>query len=267
MPTPTTSPDPTRAAGSAASWLRTLHAPPRPGTRLVCFPHAGGAASFFRGWPALLPADTEVLAVRYPGREDRILEEPVTSMAELAGPVADALAALPALPTAYFGHSMGASVAYETALRQGSQAGPRLLAVSGRAAPHRLPVFGFDDDAALLADVRRRGGPLAPALDDPDLTELVLPALRADYGLLRRYTAEARAERLDIPVIAYYGDADTDVPAADVVAWADVAAPGTFTARAFPGDHFYLVPHAADLVGDLTAHLVPLSLPPARRNA
>lgn len=251
----------------ASPWLRALHIPERPLTRLVCFPHAGGAASFFRDWPARLPAGTEVLAVRYPGREDRILEEPVTTMAALAGPLADALAALPALPTVYFGHSMGASVAYETALRLGPQAGPRLLAVSGRAAPHRLPAFGFDDDAALLDDVRRRGGPLAPALDDPDLIDLVLPALRADYRLLERYRTEARAVPLDIPVAAYHGDADDAVPTAGVLAWADVAAPGAFTSRAFPGGHFYLVEHAAGLLADLAAHLSALSVPSAVRIA
>ncbi|WP_051818844.1 MULTISPECIES: thioesterase II family protein [Streptomyces] len=252
----------TSLPSTAAAWLRVLHAPERPLHRLVCFPHAGGAASFFRAWPALLGPDTEVLAVRYPGREDRILEGPARTMDDLSGPVAAALAALPPLPTVYFGHSMGASVAYEVA----RETAPRLLLVSGRAAPHRLPRFRYDDDAALLADVRRRGGPLAPALDDPDLVELVLPALRADYALLEDYAAKARAERLDLPVAAFYGEADPDVPADAVLAWADVAARGAFTSRAFPGDHFYLVPHAAEVTGDITAHLSALSVPMARRN-
>ncbi|WP_415947314.1 thioesterase II family protein [Streptomyces sp. KLOTTS4A1] len=246
---------------AAADWLRPLHSPVRPRARLVCFPHAGGAASFFRDWPRHLAPDVEVLAVRYPGREDRIAETPARSMAELAGPVAEAIGTLSARPTAFFGHSMGASVAYETAVRLRATGLPGLLLVSGRAAPHRLPDFRVRDDEALIADVRRRGGPLAGALDHPDLLDLVLPSLRADYRLLEDYRAEAVAHRLGIPVAAFHGDADPDVPADAVHAWADVGS-GTFTARAFPGDHFYLMPHARDLVGDIDARLTALSPAP-----
>ncbi|MFH7598156.1 thioesterase domain-containing protein [Streptomyces racemochromogenes] len=255
----TTMTTPLTTGTPAATWLRALHAPARPRVRLVCFPHAGGAASFFRAWPGRLSPDTEVLAVRYPGREDRIADAPVTSMAALADPVAAALGELPEVPTAFFGHSMGASVAYEVALRLGGSArGPRLLMVSGRAAPHRLPVFRFDDDEALVADVRRRGGPMAPALDHPDLLDLVLPALRADYRLLEAYAGEARLRRLGVPVAAFYGTQDSDVPVDSVLSWADTS-PGAFSAVPFPGDHFYLVPHADALLEEVGARLTALA--------
>ncbi|WKX69509.1 thioesterase II family protein [Streptomyces sp. XD-27] len=254
----TTAPPP--SPGSLSSrWLRTLHAAGRPRVRLVCFPHAGGAAGFFRDWPRWLAPDIELLAVRYPGREDRILDEPASGMAELADSVAAALGGLPALPTAFFGHSMGASVAYEVALRMRTSGVPDLLMVSGRAAPHRLRAFPLADDEALVADVRRRGGPLAAALDHPELLDLVLPAIRADYRLLDAYAAEAELCEVGVPVAAFYGEADPDVPAESVLAWAGTS-PGAFTARGFAGGgHFYLVEHAADLVGDIGARLAALT--------
>ncbi|WP_225447167.1 thioesterase II family protein [Streptacidiphilus sp. PB12-B1b] len=245
-------------ASNHGRWLRALRPVARPRARLVCFPHAGGTAGFFRDWPQWADPLTELVAVRYPGREDRIAEPCADRMAELAGPVAEALAALPGLPTGFFGHSMGASVAYETAHRLADTGGPlpRLLAVSGRAAPHRLRRKHIADrgDAALVADVRRRGGPLAQALDEPELLELVLPAIRSDYRLLDAYADEARLRPLPLDVVAYHGEVDPDVPAADVAAWVD-AAGGGFDVLGYPGDHFYLIPHAAALVGDLSRRL------------
>jgi surfactin synthase thioesterase subunit len=248
-------------AVASTSWLRSLRRVRNPRLRLVCFPHAGGAASFFRAWPQWLAADIEVLAVCYPGREDRISESCANGMAELADPVANVVAPLLTVPTAFFGHSMGASVAYEVARRltDSGRPGPAMLLVSGRAAPHRLrpSALGSEPDDVLLSDVRRRGGPLAAALDLPDLLDIVLPSIRADYRLVDSYAPEATLHQLPVPLTAYYGEDDVDNPAASVLAWADVS-PGRFTSRAFPGGHFFLVPHAADVVGDVNTRLAQL---------
>ncbi|WP_285570849.1 alpha/beta fold hydrolase [Streptomyces sp. NBC_01463] len=238
-------------------WLRAPAAPGS-GVRLVCFPHAGGAASFFRDWAQRLGPAAEVYAVRYPGREDRIGEPLARTMEELTVPLADALAPLFDRPVVFFGHSMGASVAYETALRLADRGAgtPAALLASGRAAPHRLVPTGLADrdDVALISDVRSRGGPLAEALDHPDLLELVLPAIRADYRLLDDYAPRARLRTLDTAVTAYYGEHDPHVSPDSVRAWSGVS-PDRFTSRGFDGDHFYLVPHAAALADDVSGRL------------
>lgn len=40
-----------------------------------------------------------------------------------------------------------------------------------------------------------------------------------------------------------------------VLAWSDLAAPGFFELRSFPGDHFYLVPRETEVVADVAARL------------
>ncbi|MEU9986837.1 alpha/beta fold hydrolase [Streptomyces sp. NPDC048045] len=242
---------------TADHWFRVHGARSRTTRRLVCFPHAGGTAQLFHGWPARLPLGVEILAVRYPGRQDRLAERCVEDMAEMADAVTEALLAYTDRPLALFGHSMGSAIAYEVAVRlEARGVRPERLYVSGRAAPHRArPADGrAGDDAELIATVRGLGDYHSEVYDIPELRELLLPALRADYRLIETYRP-ARPVPLRTPVTAYTGLADTHCPVEDVRAWSELTGPGCFTLRTFPGDHFYLVPHEAELVRDISSHL------------
>ncbi|MEV6583837.1 alpha/beta fold hydrolase [Streptomyces sp. NPDC051582] len=229
-------------------WLKRLTVPgtpaPQPArARIVCLPHAGGAANAYQGWARHLPAAVELLAVQYPGRQDRLAEPCSETMEEIAGAAAAALAALPVLPTVVFGHSMGALVAYETTLRlarQAPHAAPVHLFVSGASAPHRecedLPAL---DDESLIAHTRRQGGAQPEAYDIPELRELLLPSLRADIRLLTDYRGVREPARTNVPVTAFGGDRDTSCPPEALASWGE-STTAEFTTRVFPGGHFYL---------------------------
>ncbi|MFE6872247.1 thioesterase II family protein [Kitasatospora sp. NPDC057692] len=264
MTRPTPAPAVPRAAdrsGWEDPWLRVHPAatgrPPR--IRLVCFPHAGGTAQLFQGWAARLPADVELLAVRYPGRQERLADPFPADMAELADAVTAAL--LPRLdrPLALFGHSMGSNVAYETALRLESRHGvvPRRLIVSGRSAPHRIRRTGPrpSGDEDLLAGVRRLGSPGSEAYDIPELRELLLPALRADYRLVEAYRPASPPLRTRAPITACLGLQDPGCDPDSVLAWSELTRAEDFALRTYPGDHFYLSPREAELVADITKDL------------
>ncbi|WP_405591117.1 thioesterase II family protein [Streptomyces sp. NBC_01190] len=246
----------------ASRWFRVIRACPAPRLRLVCFPHAGGTANFFRTWARLMPDDAELLAVRYPGRADRLLEPPAREMAELSGPIADACADLSGAPLVFFGHSMGACVAFEVAARLRARPGghgPGALSVSGRAGPGgtRSERLADTSDEKLIAELTAMSATTAEVLADRELRELVLPAVRADYRLIEDYAASAPTRFLDIPVLAYYGDQDDQVDEESVKTWSGVTGAG-FTARSFPGGHHYLEQQAAALVGDLFDRLADL---------
>ncbi len=248
--------------GSRSRWLRSLRSRQTPRLRLVCFPHAGGAASFFRSWIPLVPDDVELLAARYPGREDRLLEVPAQRMEELVAPLADACAALVGSPLVLFGHSMGAAVAFEVAARlartTSGSVRPEALFVSGSSGPgmSRPRELSGASDEELIKDLVAMSNTNAQALANAELRELLLPAVRADYRLVEHYAAAVPEPLLDIPVVAYYGDRDDHVDENSVNAWSQVTR-STFAARSFPGGHFYLEHHAAPLVADLSARLAP----------
>lgn len=243
-------------ADSTSSWFRKYRRVPVPARRLLVFPHAGGSASVFRSWPNHLPPDIEMLAVQYPGRQDRLHEPCLDRMEEMADAISAAALSLRGTPIALFGHSMGASIAHEVALRLERRHGlvADTLLVSARLPPryHRSRDPRADDEA-LLADVRRLDGRGAAVLDDPDMRELVLPAIRADYRLADTYVASP-GQTVTAPVVAYVGDRDPDVRVSQMRAWSEVTAAG-FVVGVFPGDHFYLFGQEAELVGDIVRRL------------
>lgn len=197
-----------------------------PRLRLACFPHAGGSASFFRSWSERLPPDIDLLALQYPGREDRFNEAPATRLEDLADGAALALRDFADAPLALFGHSLGAALAYETALRLESAGAPlRHLFVSAHPAPHRQRggALHRGDEAALLEDVRRQGG-ASELLEDADLRALFLPILRADYQAIETYR-RAQPIALACALDVLLGEHDEEVSAAEAQAWSDASRP------------------------------------------
>lgn len=238
------------------SWIYRRSAPAR-SFRLFCFPYAGGTAVAYRTWQDDFPGHVEVCAVEPPGRRHRIREEPFRRLPELADAVIEALAAEFDAPFAFFGHSLGALVAFEVARRLAGGAGPRpaALFLSSAAAPHLTrdrPAIGDLPLAQLLARLRDYGGTMPGILDDPALFEVFLPVLRADLQAFDSYSCDSRT-RLDIPTHLYGGEQDKTVPAARLWAWREICE--VVSVRMFQGDHFYLRDHQQSLTASIAQKL------------
>ncbi|MEU6095314.1 alpha/beta fold hydrolase [Streptomyces sp. NPDC047079] len=234
-------------------WLRRFDESAVGAPRLVCFPHAGGAASSFVPLSRELAPDVDVLAVQYPGRQERLGEVPAEDITHLAEQVARALSPLALAPYALFGHSMGALIAYEAArcLERWSVAGPHRLFVSAQVPPGDRALEGryADSDDDVVRELRALGGTDSSVLADPDLMALVLPAIRADYRALRRYVWEP-GPRLRCPVTALVGDSDPVATADLAKGWSEYSVTGAEVA-VFRGGHFYVeerLPEVAALV-------------------
>lgn len=210
--------------------------------RLFCFPFAGGGASTFLSWPKLLPPGVELCAVQLPGREGRAAEPPLSDWPTLMDQLAAAIGPWMDLPFAFFGHSLGAAVAFGLSVRlhQEGRAGPRRLWVSGRPAPHfrREPPIHHLPEPEFVDELRKLDGTPEEVLQSAELMEILLPVLRADFGLSESHRCPEGVS-LPIPLCALAGERDPYTPPHKVEGWREYTT-SSFRKTFFPGGHFFL---------------------------
>ncbi|MEO3928024.1 thioesterase domain-containing protein [Micromonosporaceae bacterium B7E4] len=247
---------------AASGWLRTLR--PGDGPRLVCFAHAGGGAATFEPWSRLAPPRVRLDAVQLPGREHRIGEPASDSLVDLADGIAAGLGAETGArsPDVFFGHSMGALLAFETvrALRRLGGTTPAHLVVAGSRAPHLPRATRVHDrpEPELVAELHRLGGTptelLAELAAEGDSLDSLLPAVRADFAAVETYVYLPEPP-LPCGLTVLGGAGDADVAESDLAAWA-VQVRSAPTVAVLPGDHFFVrSPSLAEVVAHTTAPL------------
>ncbi|MEV5886902.1 alpha/beta fold hydrolase [Streptomyces sp. NPDC052020] len=243
-----------------SAWIQRFHPSAEAGARLVCFPHAGGAATYFHPVSAALSPGIEVLAVQYPGRQERRAEPVVRSVEELARQATAAIRPWADRPLALFGHSMGALVAAEVARRLVDEGAPPLtVIVSGRRSPtsFRDESVHRRDDQGIVAEMARLGGSDVRVFEDPEMRSLLLPVIRADYEAVETYRYRP-GPPLPCPLLVLLGDNDPVASVEEAHGWAEHTS-GGFELRTFSGGHFYLNQHAAAVTAAIRDHVTALT--------
>jgi surfactin synthase thioesterase subunit len=235
--------------------------------RLICVPFAGGGIGAFRAWARRLPSGVELVAAQLPGRESRLREAPLDSIAAIVAEMLPSVAAASDMPLALFGHSMGALIAFELALALESGAGraPEHLFVSGRRPPDEpdseAPVHQLPDEQ-FLDELQRRYGAVPEAVrQEPELLALLLPTLRADIRALETYVPSTGKVRC--PVHVYGGVDDRHPRPSQLAAWQRVAE-REVRVRLFSGDHFYLTAQPDALIQDISSSWIESAVPMER---
>lgn len=230
-----------RSSMQDSPWIQT-RAMPSARLRLFCLPFAGGSASSFMPWFAALAPDIQLCAIQLPGRGARFGEPAIHDFAELIEQLGSVIAQHDDLPYAFFGHSLGALVAFELShhcVRKGLEL-PRHLFVSASGAPrHRVGAARYDllSDRELLAKLRGYAGTPPEVLANQELMELLLPAIRADFALLRHYRYQPRP-RLGIPLCVLAGRDDQHVASETLTDWQGETS-ATCEQHRFDGGHFF----------------------------
>ncbi|MFI6574039.1 thioesterase II family protein [Nocardia fluminea] len=234
----------TRSADSL--WIRRYREADDGVPQLICLPHAGGSAPYYLPMARAFAPRLEVMAIQYPGRQDRLREPGLKSVDDLADQIFPVLQRNVSDDFALFGHSLGATLAFELARRFDAVGViPRVTFVSGRTAPSRHR-FGctvhLASAAGIVAEVRSLSGTDDQILDDPEVLAMALPALRSDYRAAETYDYRP-GPPLACPIHAMIGDADPMVTEDEARAWRDhTTAP--FALDVYRGGHFYLAAHA-----------------------
>jgi surfactin synthase thioesterase subunit len=210
--------------------------------RMFCFPFAGGGAQIYRNYAQMLPQGVEVCAVQLPGRERRFGEPALSSVAETLTRILPIMRQSIDRPYVIFGHSLGALTGFELvrSMREIGLPLPVHLIVSGHRGPQLPdpdpPIHGLPD-SEFIEELTALNGTPAEVFESPELVELMLPLLRADFAAAETYRYED-AEPLECPITALGGDSDPLVSAAEIEGWR-IQTRAAFESHILAGDHFF----------------------------
>jgi surfactin synthase thioesterase subunit len=227
---------------------------------LFCFHHAGGGGAVFRRWQKLFGAGIEVVPVVLPGREGSFGRAPIKDFTLAVERICAEIEPLTGAPYALFGHSLGAALAFEVAckLERSAPRAPSCIIVSGRGALHvhdgaeessssTLP------DPELVAKLSRYGGTPREIIESPEMLQLFLPIIRADFRLAESYCWDGRSKTTR-PLLVLGGMADRFAGAAELERWRELTS-GPATIQLFEGGHFFIETHAADTCATIATFL------------
>ncbi|PPL03100.1 type I polyketide synthase [Parapedobacter indicus] len=174
---------------------------------LYCFPAAGSGASVYSSWISALPNHIALVAIQAPGREERNSEQPHKTMAPL---IAELLTSFDGngRDFYFFGHSLGALVAYElfAALKKANQQLPTAIFFSGCGRPGGVnATFNaktlLEEHGAALDESRKN-------------------TLHTDINLLETYRPSE--EKITVPVVTIGGKNDVLAPPENIREWVHV---------------------------------------------
>lgn len=224
--------------------------------KLVCVPGAGQTSALFATWRPLMPDWLSLVPLELPGRGVRSDEAPLGTMEPLVERLLPDLLELDAQPVAIFGHSLGAKVGFELARRLVAHGrDPVHLFVA--ACPHnRYPAWGrglhLRPRDELVGELHRLGTPQL-VLKDPELVDLLLPMVRADFQLAVEYEADASAS-LPCPITAFAGQRDPNIAAGDMADWANHTRAG-FRLAILDAGHDFVRERAHEVVAAIISAL------------
>lgn len=244
------------SVNAATPWLP--NSPKTTRLRLFCFPYAGGGAAIYREWAKEFEPDVEVCPVQLPGREARLREPAHASIEELLAAATPALAPWLDVPYAFFGHSMGATIAYELARRLVATIGkpPVHLFVSGSVppgGPRARPIAHLAREQ-FIAELVALGGLPAVVRADQELLNMFLPSLRADFRLVDEYR-QLPGPRLECPVTVFWARQDPRTTAAPIDGWNAITT-GAYRSIAYEGDHFFIASRRKEVTAVIREALV-----------
>jgi medium-chain acyl-[acyl-carrier-protein] hydrolase len=211
---------------------------------LVCFHFAGGSAQSFFTWRDADKNGFDLFAAELPGRGRRTREAFVDSIPELAMNLADSMSTLPNKPYVFFGHSLGALIAYETArvLIARGHHGLTKLIISARQSPDCISVsegLPLLDEGSLTSYLRNLAGTPEVVLKNEDLMRMVIPILRADLELIYNHK-HVPSKAMDIPIITIGAINDDYVTFESLLGWGNMTT-AAFQLHMIKGGHFAIM--------------------------
>lgn len=237
------------------NWIKNFGAYAATNVNLICFHHSGGSSNYYRGWRTELPDQIGLYGVQLPGRDERFSEPLIDDFQTLVTAFLPELDAVCSRPFAFFGHSLGAGLAFELTreLRRLGLALPTHLFISGRECPQHpdAPIYNLSE-SAFIDKLITFGGLPVEVIENKELLELVLPILRADCTLSDHIPYHPEPP-LDLPITGIFG-LDEGLSKQQQDGWAEHSTKG-FSKRYFSGGHFFIKEHQSEILSMVSSAL------------
>lgn len=224
------------------AWLISWRRETTPNIRLFCFPYAGGNGHIFKSWMDSLPDAIEVIGIELPGRGRRFSEPFIYDMTTMVDLLYDSIKGYLDIPFAFYGHSNGALLVFELTKKIMGKLGisPKKIFIAAKRSPHlgrEHPLHKLCDRDFIEVIRHYKGTPLE-VFANPELLELYLPILRADFSLSENYIFMDQ-QPLAVEAVLIAGTQDQIASVAEVFAWEELFAspPDKETVT---GDHFFM---------------------------
>lgn len=243
-------------------YLNQFEPPPKVVSRLFCFHYAGGSASVFRQWQGRFEAGVEVVGIELPGRGSRFSLPVSESLNQLVRSIAEEIICYSETPFFFFGHSLGAHLAFNVAvhLQHLQKRVPLQVIVSGRSAPSDktlyYPKITDLPHQEFIDNLVHYGGTPKEILDNKELMEIFVPILRADFRLSEQENIY-EGEMLRCPLTVFGGKLDK-APEEKLRLWSLESDCHTEVLM-FDGDHFFIQSKFFEVTELVAKICVPLS--------
>jgi len=224
--------------------------------KIYVFHHAGGSSYSYFHFRNLFPKSFDVELLELPGRGKKFKEKLISDVEEIVHGVFEEIKHNLSTPYIFFGHSMGALVAYLT-LKRIAATDLRLPAkffASGSPAPSVLKdskrfLLPSDDFWSMLKDI---GGIPDDLVLDEEMKNTFEPILRADFQALETYQHQ-HSSRIDVPIIIFVADQD-NISDEQYQLWQQESSAAIRICK-FSGDHFYLLKNSRQVIDTILAEV------------
>ncbi|KAA6459461.1 thioesterase [Bacillus cereus] len=218
---------------------------------LFCFPYAGGSAySTYFNFKFDLSEKIELYPVELKGRGRRFSEKHYKNSGELLEDMMGQIKGkIKEQPYAFWGHSMGARVAYHLASKIIEMDFPRPLHLflSGALPPGEI---GRDEswelnDDLFLEEVIKIGGMPKEILENKELLGVFLPIIRNDFKVLNDLNKQIVNTPLPIDLSIIYGSEELSIKQ-KLKEW-ERHSNQAVNFQEYPGNHFFIKNHVEGL--------------------
>lgn len=225
--------------------------------QMICLPFAGGTKHSLRFFKDKLPGHIVYNAVEYPGHGSRIRSQSLVDLHAIVDDAFEQVKHLLSGPYCIYGHSMGAVAGYLLV---------RKIIGMGLPLPHHLFISGTDAPSVPYSSAPRYllpkdefiqkltdlGGMPDEVLQSRDMMDFFEPILRADFQAIETYTYQGTTP-FDVPITVMIGE-NENLDMEDVKKWQEETTQQIRIFR-FPGNHFFIYDHEADICQLIEASL------------